>query len=215
MQNINSFLILDSQHSKRLQKISKIIKLYSSSLHILIWLHRQNAVHHLVLVQVCYCTLGRWSVMVLHNGSCHAPTEIVLLDQALLQCTLCRKQLVQVLVCEIRMQTHHLQCSALLLSSLILSSLIVVGWLLTWRPWNSRNSALSLLVSCSFGVGSSIVLSFILVESSGSSVFSVVSESTFFSFTVVFSDLTMLVWRTSAKFSVTSVITDGLLKMRK
>ena len=153
--------------------------------------------------------------MILHNCSCHAPTEIILLNQALLQCTLRRKQLVQVLVCKIRMQTHHLQCSALLLSSLILSTLIVVGRLLAWRSWNSRNSALFLLVSYSLGMGPSIVLSFILVESSGSSVLSVVSEFTSFSFSVVFSDLTMLVWRASAEFSVTSVITDGLLKMRK
>ena len=65
--------------------IRRIFESQRSFLNIFVWFHGQDAIHDPVTIDISDSTRSRLRIVVLNNGSVKIPSEIVLLDEALLQ----------------------------------------------------------------------------------------------------------------------------------
>lgn len=70
----------------------RIFQSQRSFLNIFVRLHSQHAVHDSVTVDIRDCAGSRLRIVVLNNGSVKIPSEIVLLDEALLKGSLSCEQ---------------------------------------------------------------------------------------------------------------------------
>lgn len=163
-----------------------------------------------MLVQVSDCALGWWCVVVLYDGCGQWSTEVVLFNQALLQCSFSRKEFVKVFVGKVRMETHDFESTSFLLG--ILSNIL--------RGFSDRtgDSAFGFVISGDSGSWS-IVLSFgsgwgsvVSLYSSTASSLSILShESSIISSSVVLVDASVFVgWAAIKLFDSALIRSLGL-----